>query len=55
MPQTLGIGPTMLLSAAITLLGLIVCILLAPETRGLTLPECSALEGTVDAQVVALK
>jgi putative MFS transporter len=53
--QTLGIGPTMLLGAAITLLGLIVCVLLAPETRGLTLRECSALEGTVDAQVAALK
>ena len=53
--QTLGIGPTMLLSAAITLLGLIVCVLLAPETRGLSLRECSALEGAIDAQVVALK
>jgi putative MFS transporter len=44
--QTYGIGPTMLISAGITLLGLIVCVLLAPETKGLTLRECSDLRGT---------
>jgi hypothetical protein len=35
----------MLISTGITLLGLIVCVLLAPETKGLTLRECSDLRG----------
>jgi len=43
--QTFGIGPTMLISTGVTLLGLIVCVLLAPETKGLTLQECSDLKG----------
>ena len=43
--QTFGIGPTMLISTGVTLLGLIVCVLLAPETKGLTLRECSDLKG----------
>jgi putative MFS transporter len=40
-----GIGPTMLISAAITLCGFIVCVLMAPETKGLTLREASELHG----------
>lgn len=43
--KTFGIGPTMLVSTGVTLLGLIVCVLLAPETKGLTLRECSDLKG----------
>jgi putative MFS transporter len=37
----IGVGPTMLIGAGITLLGLIVSIAWAPETRGLTLAETS--------------
>lgn len=37
----IGIGPTMLIGAGLTLLGLIVCIAWAPETKGLTLAETS--------------
>jgi MFS transporter, putative metabolite transport protein len=39
----IGIGPTMLLGAAVTLLGAFVSIAWAPETRGKTLAECAAL------------
>lgn len=39
----LGIGPTMLIGAAITFLGLIVCIALAPETTNKTLNESSSI------------
>lgn len=38
-----GIGPTMMAAAAITLLGLIVSIFMAPETRGMSLEESSKL------------
>ena len=38
-----GIGPTMLVMAAITILGLILSIALAPETRGMTLAEASSV------------
>ncbi|QDR79418.1 MFS transporter [Sporomusa termitida] len=41
--QTLGISTTMLLSTLLTFLGLVVCVAWAPETRGLTLKEASAL------------
>jgi putative MFS transporter len=41
--KILGIGNTMLVSTLLTLLGLIVCIAWAPETRGLTLKEASTL------------
>ncbi|HWR08441.1 MFS transporter [Sporomusa sp.] len=41
--KTIGIGNTMLVSTLLTLLGLIVCIAWAPETRGLTLKEASTL------------
>jgi putative MFS transporter len=43
--QTYGIRPTMLVSTGITLLGFLICVLLAPETKGLTLRECSDLQG----------
>ena len=43
--QTYGIGPTMLIGTGVNFLGLVVCVLLAPETKGLTLRECSDLEG----------
>ncbi len=39
----LGIGTTMIIAAVITLIGAIVSVAWAPETRGLTLGECSAL------------
>jgi putative MFS transporter len=42
----LGIGTTMLLGGAITLLGAVVSYALAPETRGKTLSECASLEDT---------
>lgn len=44
--QTYGISPTMLTSTGLTFLGFIVCVLLAPETKGLTLRECSYLKVT---------
>jgi MFS transporter, putative metabolite transport protein len=39
----IGVGPTMLIMAAITLLGFAVCVALAPETRGRRLAEASAI------------
>jgi len=39
--QTYGIGPTMLVNTAITLAGFFICVWLAPETKGLSLRECS--------------
>ncbi|WBO68541.1 MFS transporter [Streptomyces camelliae] len=41
----LGIGPTMLIGAGITLVGLLVSVAWAEETRGLTLAEASAMPG----------
>jgi putative MFS transporter len=41
-----GIGPTMLICAGLTFLGFSLCALLAPETKGLTLRECSDLQMT---------
>jgi putative MFS transporter len=41
--QTYGIGPTMLINTAITFVGFIVCVWLAPETKGLSLQESSEL------------
>ncbi len=38
-----GVGPTMLLNTAITFMGFIVCVGLAPETKDLSLRECSEL------------
>lgn len=45
----LGVGPTMLIGAAVTLLGVIVSVLWAPETTNLALHEASAL-GTEPAR-----
>ena len=39
----LGIGPTMIVGAAITLVGALVSVAWAPETRGLTMGESAAL------------
>ncbi|MED1472388.1 MFS transporter [Bacillus salipaludis] len=41
----IGIGSTMMIGAGISLLGLIISIAWAPETRGLTLAETSAVKG----------
>jgi MFS transporter, putative metabolite transport protein len=40
---SLGIGPTMLIAAAITLLGALISQFPAPETRGKSLSECATL------------
>jgi putative MFS transporter len=40
---SLGIGTTMIIAAAITLVGLLVSLAWAPETRGLTLAQSAAL------------
>ncbi|GAA2203598.1 MFS transporter [Sinomonas flava] len=40
----LGIGTTMIIAAIITLLGMVVSIAWAPETRGMTLGQAAALE-----------
>jgi putative MFS transporter len=42
-----GIGPTMFVGAAISLLGLVISIAMAPETKGQSLLESSSLEPTV--------
>jgi MFS transporter, putative metabolite transport protein len=39
----LGIGPTMLIAAGVTFVGLVVSIMWAPETRGLSLSESAAI------------
>ena len=44
----IGVGPTMLVGTGITLLGLIVSIAWAPETRGLTLAETSMVGGDIE-------
>lgn len=43
--EMIGIGNTMLVAAAITFLGLIVSLLLAPETASLSLEEAASLKG----------
>ncbi len=43
----IGVGPTVLIMAGITLLGFLLCLALAPETRGRRLAEAS---GVADAQ-----
>lgn len=40
----LGIGPTMLVGVAVSVIGLVASIFLAPETKGLTLMESSTLD-----------
>ena len=42
-PGLLGIGPTMIIAAVVTLVGAGVSVAWAPETRGLTLGESAAL------------
>jgi putative MFS transporter len=42
----IGIGPTMIIAAVITLIGAGVSVAWAPETRGLTLGESAALATT---------
>lgn len=44
--KSLGVGPTMLICAVITLLGLILSIVMAPETKGMTLAESSSVSQT---------
>lgn len=41
--KTYGIGPTMLICAVITLIGLILSIFMAPETKGMTLAQSSSV------------
>jgi putative MFS transporter len=41
--ERLGIGPTMLIGAALTLFGWLVCLLWAPETKGRSLGDTSVL------------
>jgi putative MFS transporter len=41
-----GIGPTMLVGVALLVLGLVLSVLMAPETRGLTLSQASSLSPT---------
>jgi Sugar phosphate permease len=41
--KSFGIGPTMLICAVITLIGLILSIFMAPETKGMTLAESSSV------------
>ncbi|AII07901.1 MFS transporter [Rhodococcus opacus] len=45
----IGIGPTMLIAAAITLIGAVLSQFMAPETRGMSLTECAALTTTRSA------
>lgn len=42
--STHGVGPTMMVGAAISALGLVVSIAMAPETKGLTLAESSSVD-----------
>ena len=52
-PQALshiGVGPTMIIAAVITLVGAGVSVAWAPETRGLTLGESAALGGKTAAR-----
>lgn len=39
----IGVGPTMLIMAGVTLVGFVVCLALAPETRGRRLAEASSV------------
>jgi putative MFS transporter len=42
---TLGIGTTMIIAGVVTLIGMVVSMAWAPETRGMTLGEAAALPG----------
>ena len=55
--NNLGIGPTMLIMTAVTFAGLIICIALAPETKGLSLSQASAVSkatGSIELGEVSL-
>jgi len=54
MLEKVGVGPTMLVMAGITILGLVLSIALAPETRGLTLAEAASVS-TVDNAAIAVE
>lgn len=45
----LGLGPTMLVGAAVTLVGLLVCFAWAPETKGRALHETAAINAPAEA------
>ena len=49
----LGIGPTMLIAAAITIIGAVLSHFMAPETRGLTLAQSAGLTFEADAKAAA--
>jgi len=53
MLEKVGVGPTMLVMAAVTVLGLILSIALAPETRHMTLAESSSLSSVDKAAIPA--
>lgn len=44
MLENFGIGPTMLVAASLVILGLVLSVLMAPETRGQSLHESSAID-----------
>jgi Sugar phosphate permease len=44
--KSIGVGTTMLIMAAVTFVGFLVCVGMAPETRGLTLSEASSVNST---------
>jgi putative MFS transporter len=48
--EKMGVGPTMLIMAAVTIVGLILSIALAPETKGLTLAEAASIPSAVNAE-----
>lgn len=48
---SLGIGPTMLIAAGVTLIGAVISILWAPETRGMALTECAGLGSKTSSTV----
>jgi MFS transporter, putative metabolite transport protein len=49
---TLGIGATMLIMTAVTFAGLIICLIMAPETKGLTLSQAGAVPGDTPAAAI---
>lgn len=50
MLNDLGLMMTLLLMTAVTAVGLLLCILLAPETKGMTLSEASSMNGAAKFQ-----
>jgi len=49
---TLGIGTTMLIMTGVTFAGLVICIFMAPETRGLTLSQAGAVSNDIRSSVI---